>query len=78
MGIPAVNIGNRQKNREQGKNLINVSYNYKKILTAIKKQIKHGKFRTEKKFGDGKSAQKIVKILNTVDLSIEKSFRKTF
>lgn len=78
LGIPAVNIGNRQKNREQGKNLINVSYNYKKILTAIKKQIKHGKFRTDKKFGDGKSAQKIVKILNTVDLSIEKSFRKTF
>ena len=76
LGIPAVNIGNRQKNREQGKNLINVVYEYKKIHSAIKKQIKHGKFISDKKFGDGKSAQKIVKILNSVDLSIEKSFRQ--
>ena len=75
LGIPAVNIGNRQKNREQGKNLINVSYDHKKILFALKKQIKKGKFKPNKKFGDGKSAQKIVKILNSVDLSIEKSFR---
>ena len=32
----------------------------------------------KKKFGDGKSAQKIVKILNTVDLSIEKVLEKHF
>ena len=50
----------------------------KKFLLLSKKQIKHGKFRTEKKFGDGKSAQKIVKILNTVDLSIEKVLEKHF
>ena len=76
LGIPAVNIGNRQMNREQGKNLINVSYDSKKILIAIKKQINHGRYKSDKRFGNGKSAQKIIKVLNTINLNIDKSFRK--
>ena len=63
-------------NREQGKNLINVSYDSKKILIAIQKQINHGRYKSDKKFGNGKSAQKIIKVLNTVKLNIDKSFRK--
>ena len=35
-------------NREQGKNLINVSYDSKKILIAIQKQINHGRYKSDK------------------------------
>ena len=35
--VPAVNIGDRQRLREQNKNIINSNYNYKNIYSAIKK-----------------------------------------
>ena len=40
LGIPTVNIGNRQSNREYGKNVISVSHEANKINKAIKKMIK--------------------------------------
>ena len=74
LGIPAVNIGSRQNNREHGKNIISVKYESKKIFNAIKKQIKHGKYKSDKIYGDGKSAEKIVKILSNVKIDTFKSF----
>ena len=37
LGIPAVNIGTRQINREMSSNVISVGYNQKEIFIAIKK-----------------------------------------
>ena len=48
LGIPAVNIGNRQNGREHGKNLISVKDNKKSILKAIQIQIKRKKYKSEK------------------------------
>ena len=39
LGIPAVNIGNRQNKREQGKNVINIEYNSTEIFKSILRQI---------------------------------------
>ena len=39
LGVPYVLIGNRQVNREIGKNVINVGYDTKQIIAAVKKQI---------------------------------------
>ena len=74
MGIPAVNIGNRQKIESKVKwinvhTIIKNSYCYQKQINM--------KARTEKKFGD-KNQLKNCKILNTVDLSIEKVLEKHF
>lgn len=74
LGIPAVNIGSRQNNREHGKNIISVKYDSKKIFNAIKKQIKHGKYKSDKIYGDGKTAERIVKILSNVKIDTFKSF----
>ena len=73
LGIPAVNIGNRQRNREHGKNIINVNYNWKNILKAIEKQLNKKKFPTNKIFGDGKAGARISKILSNMNLNIIKS-----
>lgn len=75
LGIPAVNIGNRQQNREHGKNIINVNYNWKNILQAIDKQLNRKKFQPNKIFGDGKAGKRISKILSRIDLDIIKSLK---
>ena len=73
LGIPAVNIGNRQHNREHGKNIIHVDYNSKSILKAINQQVKKKKYLKNKIFGDGKAGERIAKILSKIKLDIIKS-----
>ena len=73
LGIPAVNIGNRQHNREHGKNIIHVDYNSKSILKAINQQVKKKKYSKNKIFGDGKAGERIAKILSKIKLDIIKS-----
>ena len=63
LGIPAVNIGTRQNGREHGKNVIHTTYNEKKIISAIKFQLKKKIYKSSKIFGNGSSGKKIVKIL---------------
>jgi UDP-hydrolysing UDP-N-acetyl-D-glucosamine 2-epimerase len=75
LGIPSVNIGNRQITREQGKNVINVNYDSKRILSAIKQQIKKKKFKKNNLFGDGKAGEKISKILSNIKLDITKRLK---
>jgi len=72
IGTPVVNIGSRQNGRERKKNVIDVDHNANKIVTAIKKQIKHGKYEKSKIYGDGNAGKKIRKILETVKINIQK------
>ena len=72
LGIPTVNIGNRQSNREYGKNVISVSHEANKINKAIKKMIKTKRFKSEKIYGKGNSGNKIADILSRVKVNIQK------
>ncbi len=72
LGIPAVNIGTRQNGREIGDNVIRVDYDCAKIAESIKKQINHGKYSKNKLYGDGNAGQKMAKILESAELSIQK------
>lgn len=79
-GIPTVNIGNRQAGRERGNSIIDVDYDKAKIMEKIKKSIEDQNFRESIKtadnlYGDGKSGEKIAKILATINLN-EKILRK--
>lgn len=59
LGIPVVNIGERQINRERGNNVVNSDYNSKEIFKKIKLQIKRDRFPSELIFGKGNSGKKI-------------------
>jgi UDP-hydrolysing UDP-N-acetyl-D-glucosamine 2-epimerase len=72
LGVPAVNIGTRQKGRERGKNVIDVDYNKDEIKQAILKQIEHGKYEPEYIYGDGKAGKRIANILATCEVNIQK------
>ena len=61
--IPAINIGNRQKNRSDSMNIINVKNKMSDILNAIK-ETKHKKITSISHFGDGKSAKNFYRIIS--------------
>ena len=66
LGVPSVNIGSRQSNREKSKNIIDVDYNAKKILNAVNYQIKHGKYKKDNLYGDRKAGLRIANIIKKI------------
>jgi UDP-hydrolysing UDP-N-acetyl-D-glucosamine 2-epimerase len=72
LGIPVVNIGNRQSGRESGHNAINVGYDKNRIIDAVRRQISHGKYESEDIYGDGSASKKIADILAEVNVPIQK------
>ncbi len=72
LGTPCVNIGTRQSGRERCPNVLDVNYNKEEIFAAVKKQVAHGKYEPDHRYGDGKAGEKIVSILKDFDFTIQK------
>jgi len=73
LGVPSVNIGSRQSNREKSKNIIDVDYDEKKIFRAIKYQIKHGKYKKNNLYGNRDAGLKIANIINKIkNINVQK------
>jgi len=73
--LPVVNIGNRQRGRVHGKNVLDVGYSQAEILAGIEKAMSP-EFRTTLQdmvnpYGDGQAAERIVDKLKHVKLSDE-------
>ncbi len=72
--LPVVNIGTRQAGRERSTNVIDVGYERKEIVNAVKKALYGEKFREKVRkcknpYGDGRAAQRIVKILAEIEIT---------
>lgn len=72
--LPVVNIGTRQEGRERSTNVIDVEYDREEVVKAVKKALYDRKFRAEVKkcknpYGDGKSSQRIVKVLSEIKIT---------
>jgi len=75
LGLPAINIGMRQRSRTSGKNVIFVDNNEKEILNAIN-HLNNIDFinevnKKENPYGDGNSSKSIVEILNSIEITAE-------
>jgi UDP-hydrolysing UDP-N-acetyl-D-glucosamine 2-epimerase len=68
LGVPAVLIGNRQQGREVGRNVLRVPNDWDEITVGILKQLSHGRYEPDYRFGEGTAARKIVDILAEVEL----------
>ena len=73
IGVPVVNIGNRQNKRLHAENVIDVDYDSLLIKQAIELQINHGKYASNNLYGDGNAGKKIAEILTWVDPPIQKT-----
>ena len=74
MGVPCVNIGNRQNGREKAHNVKNVEHNSNHIIKALKYQTKSKKYKKSKIYGNGNSGDKILKII--LNLKIKNTQKK--
>jgi len=74
LGIPCVNVGNRQEGREQTRNVVNVEPNKGKIVDAIKAQVARGRIEPDMLFGDGKSGKRAADVLATIPLLRPKTY----
>ncbi len=72
LGVPVVNVGNRQLDREKGPNVIDTDNNYKNIIRALSKQLKIKKFKKSKIYGDGKAAKRILNIILKKKINLNK------
>jgi len=72
LGVPSVNIGNRQVGRERGSNVIDVDNKRSDIFNAIQIQINTGKFERDFRFGKGNAGIKIAETLSKIKPEIQK------
>lgn len=61
-----INIGDRQKGRDRGRNVIDVPINSDKICKAILRVIKLPMLNKKNIFGDGNTAEKIIKVIEKI------------
>lgn len=72
LGVPAVNIGTRQMGRDRGPNVIEVGYDRQEIVDGIRRQIAHGRYRSDHLYGDGQAGGRIADLLARVPLRVQK------
>ena len=74
LGVPVVNIGNRQNRRLKGENVRNCEYNRKDIIDSINFHLNNNhKYESENIYGDGFSSKKIVEILASWEMTFHKT-----
>ena len=66
LGLPVVNIGNRQKGRERAGNVIDVEYDERSIRAAMQTQIHHLSYPASQLYGDGECGPRIAGILTAL------------
>ena len=72
LGVPAVNIGTRQANRERGINVLDVDYDQHQIMRAVRKQMAITRYEGDEIYGQGDAGQRIADLVATIPLKIEK------
>ncbi len=72
LGVPVVNIGNRQGGRDRAKNVMDVGYSCEAIVGAVRRHLANGRYASSGLYGDGKAGERIANILARVPLRIDK------
>jgi UDP-hydrolysing UDP-N-acetyl-D-glucosamine 2-epimerase len=72
LGVPAVNIGSRQRGRERGRNVIDVEHDRAAIGGAIREHLRRGRPAPDHLYGEGRAGDRIASTLATAELRIDK------
>ena len=72
IGLPVVNIGSRQQDRERAVNVCDVGYSQGEILAGLRKQLAHGPYPSDDLYGRGRAGETIAEILASAVFETEK------
>lgn len=72
LGTPSVNIGNRQKGRLRGRNVVDSTAESQEIREKIVQQITHGPYEPDTLYGNGSAGAQIAKILINTKATFDK------
>ena len=72
LGVPVVNIGNRQVGRLRGPNVIDVPGGQEATKVAIERQLSNGRYPATNIYGDGAAGKRIAEVLANAPLGFEK------
>jgi UDP-N-acetylglucosamine 2-epimerase (non-hydrolysing)/GDP/UDP-N,N'-diacetylbacillosamine 2-epimerase (hydrolysing) len=67
LGLPTVNIGNRQKGRLRAPSVIDVQSDPESIVSAVKRALSAGRAKPANPYGDGYAAEKILDTLRQIE-----------
>jgi UDP-hydrolysing UDP-N-acetyl-D-glucosamine 2-epimerase len=73
LGTPAVNVGTRQVGRERAANVVDVPCEQLVIADAVRRQMAHGRYAPDRRYGDGKAGEKIAAFLASYWPPLDKS-----
>lgn len=69
LGVPVVDVGSRQADRERAGNVVNVSHHRDALAEAIRLQVRHGPYPQDSLYGDGRSGLRVAELLATLPLT---------
>jgi UDP-hydrolysing UDP-N-acetyl-D-glucosamine 2-epimerase len=72
LGVPAVNVGTRQRGRDRGPNVIDADYDRLSIVAGIRRQLARGRYPSDPLYGDGQAGGRIANLLASVPLRVQK------
>lgn len=72
LGTPVVLVGDRQEGREHGPNVCFAGYDRSEIGRQVEAQLKHGRYPSDDRFGDGTAGKRIARHLEQAELDIRK------
>ena len=64
LGVPVVDIGNRQRGRQRAKNVVWAPHDAAQISKAIEQQIAHGRYASSDMYGTGNAGERIAEVLS--------------
>lgn len=59
LGVPSVIVGDRQEGREHGRNVLFSGYQCDDIEYQVRAQLQHGRYESDRIFGDGRAGERI-------------------
>ena len=72
LGVPSINIGERQNGRMTQQNVINVEAKKEQILSALTTQINHGRYGREYTYGQGFGFERMINAIINDQSSLQK------
>jgi UDP-hydrolysing UDP-N-acetyl-D-glucosamine 2-epimerase len=72
LGVPAVNIGSRQFERERGANVLDCGYDRGEITEGIRQYLRNRGIQQDQLYGDGRAGTRIAALLATLQVRSSK------